>query len=119
VQRVIEDIRRQDRKLACFIAETVLSCGGQIVPPEGYLQAVYGYYYRSLRSVLWWRQFGWTYLFTHPPRHVRRAGGVCIADEVQTGLGRVGSHFWAFETQGVVPDIVTMGKPIGTVSRHQ
>lgn len=87
VQRVIEDIRRQDRKLACFIAETVLSCGGQIVPPEGYLQAVYG--------------------------HVRRAGGVCIADEVQTGLGRVGSHFWAFETQGVVPDIVTMGKPIG------
>lgn len=41
---------------------------------------------------------------------------MCIADEVQTGLGRVGSHFWAFETQGVVPDIVTMGKPIGTVS---
>lgn len=54
VQRVIEDIRRQDRKLACFIAETVLSCGGQIVPPEGYLQAVYGYYYRSLRSALWY-----------------------------------------------------------------
>ena len=45
--------------------------------------------------------------------HVRAAGGVCVADEVQTGLGRVGSHVWAFETQGVVPDIVTMGKPIG------
>src|SRR5262249_16014319 len=46
-------------------------------------------------------------------RHVRAAGGVCIADEVQVGFGRVGTHFWGFETQGVVPDIVTMGKPIG------
>src|SRR5687768_6220442 len=41
--------------------------------------------------------------------HVRKAGGVCIVDEVQVGFGRVGSHFWGFETQGVVPDIVTMG----------
>ena len=45
--------------------------------------------------------------------HARAAGGVCIADEVQVGFGRVGSHFWGFETQGVVPDIVTLGKPIG------
>jgi 4-aminobutyrate aminotransferase-like enzyme len=44
---------------------------------------------------------------------IRAAGGVCIADEVQVGFGRVGSHMWAFETQGVVPDIVTLGKPIG------
>ena len=44
---------------------------------------------------------------------VRAAGGVCIADEVQVGFGRVGDHFWAFENQGVVPDIVVMGKPIG------
>jgi 4-aminobutyrate aminotransferase-like enzyme len=44
---------------------------------------------------------------------IRATGGVCIADEVQVGFGRVGSHFWGFETQGVVPDIVTMGKPIG------
>jgi 4-aminobutyrate aminotransferase-like enzyme len=44
---------------------------------------------------------------------VRAAGGLCVADEVQVGFGRVGSHMWAFETQGVVPDIVTMGKPIG------
>jgi 4-aminobutyrate aminotransferase-like enzyme len=44
---------------------------------------------------------------------VRGAGGVCIADEVQTGVGRVGDHWWAFEQQGVVPDIVTMGKPFG------
>ncbi|TGW05931.1 aminotransferase class III-fold pyridoxal phosphate-dependent enzyme, partial [Mesorhizobium sp. M2D.F.Ca.ET.145.01.1.1] len=40
-------------------------------------------------------------------------GGICVADEVQVGFGRVGSHWWAFETQGVTPDIVTMGKPIG------
>lgn len=73
--------------VAGFICESVLSCGGQIVLPDGYLQAAY--------------------------QHVRAAGGVCIADEVQTGFGRAGSHFWAFETQGVVPDIVTMGKPIG------
>jgi 4-aminobutyrate aminotransferase-like enzyme len=44
---------------------------------------------------------------------VRAAGGVCVADEVQVGFGRIGSHWWAFETQDVVPDIVTMGKPIG------
>lgn len=70
-----------------FIAETILSCGGQIEPPAGYLLGAY--------------------------REAREAGAVCIADEVQTGFGRVGSHFWAFETQGVTPDIVTMGKPIG------
>ena len=70
-----------------FLAESVLSCGGQVVLPPGYLAEAY--------------------------RHVRAAGGVCIADEVQVGLGRAGSHLWAFETQGVVPDIVTMGKPIG------
>lgn len=46
-------------------------------------------------------------------KQVSTARGVCIADEVQVGFGRVGSHFWGFETQGVVPDIVTMGKPIG------
>jgi 4-aminobutyrate aminotransferase-like enzyme len=44
---------------------------------------------------------------------VRDAGGVCIADEVQTGYGRIGSHFWAFEKYGVVPDVVVLGKPIG------
>lgn len=44
---------------------------------------------------------------------MRAEGAVCIADEVQTGFGRVGSHMWAFQTQGVVPDMVTLGKPIG------
>ena len=70
-----------------FICESILSCGGQIVPPAGYFKRVYA--------------------------GVRAAGGVCIADEVQVGFGRVGSHFWAFELQGVVPDIVTLGKPMG------
>ncbi|MBK8986144.1 MAG: aminotransferase class III-fold pyridoxal phosphate-dependent enzyme [Chloroflexi bacterium] len=73
--------------LAGFIVESVLGCGGQIVLPQGYLPEAF--------------------------TAVRAAGGVCIADEVQVGFGRVGSHFWGFETQGVVPDIVTMGKPIG------
>jgi 4-aminobutyrate aminotransferase-like enzyme/Ser/Thr protein kinase RdoA (MazF antagonist) len=73
--------------LAGFIAETLPSVGGQIVLPPGYLAAAY--------------------------HHVRAAGGVCIADEVQVGFGRLGTHFWGFETQGVVPDIVVLGKPIG------
>ncbi len=72
---------------AAFLCESILSCGGQIELPPGYLAAAY--------------------------RHAREAGAVCIADEVQVGFGRVGTHFWAFQTQGVVPDIVTMGKPIG------
>ena len=46
-------------------------------------------------------------------RAVKAAGGVCIADEIQTGYGRVGAHFWGFEAYGVVPDIVALGKPIG------
>jgi len=74
-------------KPGAFIAESILSCAGQIILPPGYLAAAY--------------------------KAVRAAGGVCIADEVQVGFGRAGTHFWAFETQGVVPDIVTMGKPIG------
>ena len=53
------------------------------------------------------------YLAEACTQRVRAAGGVCIADEVQTGLGRMGTHFWAFEAQGVVPDIVVMGKPLG------
>jgi 4-aminobutyrate aminotransferase-like enzyme len=79
--------RRRGARPAAFICESLLSCGGQIELPPGYLAAAY--------------------------RHARDAGAVCIADEVQVGFGRVGSRFWAFETQGVVPDIVTMGKPIG------
>ncbi|MCF8224142.1 MAG: aminotransferase class III-fold pyridoxal phosphate-dependent enzyme [Bacteroidales bacterium] len=72
---------------AAFIAETCPSVGGQIIPPGGYLEEVY--------------------------RHVRNAGGLCIADEVQTAFGRMGSSFYAYEEQEVVPDIVVLGKPIG------
>ena len=75
------------RKPALFFSEGILGTGGQIVPPPGYLAAAYA--------------------------HVRAAGGLCLADEVQVGFGRVGQHMWAFEAQGVVPDIVTLGKPIG------
>lgn len=51
----------------------------------------------------------------HFNRYIRAAGGVFVADEIQTGFGRVGSHFWAFQLQGenFCPDIVTMGKPMG------
>ncbi len=72
---------------ASFIAESISGVGGQVIYPQGYLARAY--------------------------EHVRARGGICIADEVQCGFGRVGRHFWAFEMQGVVPDIVVMGKPIG------
>lgn len=72
---------------AAFIAETIPSVAGQIFLPPGYLKEIHGM--------------------------IRAAGGVVIADEVQVGFGRVGSSMWAFEEHGVVPDIVTMGKPIG------
>jgi 4-aminobutyrate aminotransferase-like enzyme/Ser/Thr protein kinase RdoA (MazF antagonist) len=85
--RVIDDLRARGRELAAFIAESCPSVGGQIMFPAGYLAGVY--------------------------YAVRAAGGVCIADEVQTGLGRIGTHFWGFESQGVVPDLVVMGKPLG------
>ena len=74
-------------KIAGFIAESIQGVGGTVVFPDGYLAHAYG--------------------------HVRAAGGLCIADEVQSGFGRTGTHFWGFETQGVVPDIVTMAKGIG------
>ena len=83
----IAGARADGREIAAFFCESMLGCAGQIVLPDGYLHEAY--------------------------EHVRKAGGVCVADEVQVGFGRVGSHFWAFETQGVVPDIVTLGKPIG------
>lgn len=87
LQMAIQQIHQSGRQVAGFICESILSCGGQIVLPTGYLQRAY--------------------------QLVRAAGGVCIADEVQVGFGRVGRHFWGFELQGVIPDIVTMGKPFG------
>ena len=84
VQEILESY---PQSVCAFICESLLGCGGQIELPPDYLQQVYGM--------------------------VRASGGVCIADEVQVGFGRVGTHFWGFEMQGVVPDIVVLGKPMG------
>jgi 4-aminobutyrate aminotransferase-like enzyme/Ser/Thr protein kinase RdoA (MazF antagonist) len=87
VGTVVDAISAQRRTLCGYIAETCPSVGGQILLPAGFLADVYA--------------------------RVRAAGGLCIADEVQTGFGRIGTHFWAFQAHGVVPDIVVLGKPIG------
>ncbi len=87
VEQILCTMKRTGRGIAAYIAETLPSVAGQIVFPPNYLAEVY--------------------------KHVRAAGAVCIADEVQVGFGRLGTHFWGFETQGVVPDIVVLGKPIG------
>ena len=87
VDPILRELEEKNTHVAGFIAESILSCAGQIVLPENYLKEIY--------------------------QKVRQAGGLCIADEVQVGFGRVGSHFWGFELSGVVPDIVTLGKPIG------
>lgn len=87
VSGAVKCIQEEGRAPAAFICESMLGCGGQIVLPANYLNEAF--------------------------KHVRDAGGVCIVDEVQVGFGRAGSHFWAFETQQVVPDIVTLGKPMG------
>jgi 4-aminobutyrate aminotransferase-like enzyme len=87
LQRAIKAIHQRGAKPAAFFCESVLGCAGQIVLPENYLKNAY--------------------------HHARAAGALCIADEVQVGFGRAGKHFWAFEAQGVVPDIVALGKPIG------
>ena len=74
-------------KVAAFIAEPIQGVGGVVTPPPEYFQIAYD--------------------------AVRQAGGLCIADEVQTGFGRTGEHFWGFEHWGVTPDLVTMAKGIG------
>ncbi|MCF8077188.1 MAG: aminotransferase class III-fold pyridoxal phosphate-dependent enzyme [Desulfotignum sp.] len=87
VREQLDRIHGAGRGIAGFICESIISCGGQIELPDGYLKIAYD--------------------------AVRRARGVCIADEVQVGCGRMGHAFWAFELHDVVPDIVTIGKPIG------
>jgi alanine-glyoxylate transaminase/(R)-3-amino-2-methylpropionate-pyruvate transaminase len=91
-RKYAEDVRNliqfgTSGRVAGFIAESIQGVGGTVVLPDGYLRQVYA--------------------------HVREAGGLCIADEVQPGFGRTGTHYWGFETQDVVPDIVTMAKGIG------
>lgn len=87
VQSLLADSERTGAGVAAFIAESAPSVAGQIMLPPEYLASVY--------------------------RDVRAAGGVCIADEVQTGFGRLGRHFWGFAMQDATPDIVVLGKPIG------
>ena len=87
VRRIITELSKENKAPAAFICETLLGVGGQIPLPPGYLKEVY--------------------------RHVKASGGICVADEVQVGFGRVGEAFWGFELQGVEPDIVVLGKPIG------
>ena len=87
IDRAIGALAERDHLPAGFIAESFPSVGGQIEPPAGYLASVY--------------------------ERVRAAGGLCIADEVQTGLGRLGDAYWGFETQQASPDMVVLGKPLG------
>jgi 4-aminobutyrate aminotransferase-like enzyme len=74
-------------KPAAFVVDTIVSSGGVVSPPQGYLSEV--------------------------AKIMRDAGGLFIADEVQPGFGRIGSHFWGFEKDGIIPDIVSLGKPMG------
>ena len=87
VQPVLEKLDRDGKGLAGFICECVYGNAGGIPLPPGYLKDIYAW--------------------------VRARGGVCIADEVQVGYGRLGHHFWGFEEQGVVPDIITVAKGMG------
>jgi 4-aminobutyrate aminotransferase-like enzyme/Ser/Thr protein kinase RdoA (MazF antagonist) len=87
VQILIDKIHQQNKKVGGFIMEPIISCGGQVELPEGFLKQVY--------------------------QQVQKAGGLCISDEVQTGVGRMGKTFWGFQLHHVIPDIVTIGKPLG------
>ncbi|WP_196140493.1 aminotransferase class III-fold pyridoxal phosphate-dependent enzyme [Aliikangiella sp. G2MR2-5] len=87
VKRAVKEFEESGHPVCAFICESIQGVGGQVIHPPGYLKNAY--------------QF------------VREAGGICIADEVQVGMGRVGSHWWAFQTQDAIPDIVTIGKPLG------
>ncbi len=87
IKNIIESLKKKKKILGGIIIEPIISCGGQIELPEGFLTEVFV--------------------------EVRKAGGLCIVDEVQTGCGRVGSSFWGFNLHNVIPDIVTIGKPLG------
>lgn len=87
VEMKVKELTHSGRAPAAFISETLSGNAGGVELPAGYLKQVY----ESIRSV----------------------GGLCIADEVQVGYGRLGKHFWGFEEHDVVPDIVTMAKAAG------
>ena len=87
LKEILLSIKKQGKQLSAFVVEPIMGCGGQVILPDEFLK-------RSFELV-------------------RDAGGICIADEVQIGFGRVGTDFWGFETAYVEPDIVTMGKSMG------
>ncbi len=87
VQKQIDKVHKKGRGVGAFIIEPIISCGGQIELPEGFLTKAY--------------------------KQIRDVGGLCISDEVQVGCGRVGKTFWGFQLHNVTPDIVTIGKPLG------
>jgi len=82
----VEQMKKVDQKIAAFITESIVGCGGQVPLADGYLPEIFTY--------------------------IKAQAGVCICDEVQTGFGRTGNHFWAFEKHKVEPDIVIIGKPM-------
>jgi len=86
-QQTLDKIYENNRSLSCFFVESILGCGGQIILPPDYLKNIFDL--------------------------VRKKNALCIIDEVQTGFGRVGKDYWAFEEHKVIPDIVTLGKPMG------
>ena len=87
VQKQIDIVHSKGRGVGAFIIEPIISCGGQIELPAGFLAQAY--------------------------QKIRAVGGLCISDEVQVGCGRVGKAFWGFQLHDVIPDIVTIGKPLG------
>ena len=87
IERIVQKLKKENKTISSFISEAILGCGGQIIPPK--------------------------YFFKNSYDLIKKNKGLCIADEVQIGFGRTGSHFWGFETQKVLPDIVTIGKSMG------
>ena len=87
LKNILEQLKKNNKKISAFIVEPIMGCGGQLILPKNFLKEAFDL--------------------------VRATGGICIADEVQIGFGRMGTNFWGFETENVVPDIVTMGKSMG------
>lgn len=87
IEAQIKMLKKKNKKLGGLIIEPIISCGGQVELPKGFLSKAFDL--------------------------VKKEKGICVVDEVQTGCGRVGSHFWGFQLHNVIPDIVTIGKPLG------
>ncbi len=85
-EEAIKLIENSETPIGAFISEPIIGCGGQVPLAKGYLKHVFP--------------------------AIRKHGGVCIDDEVQTGFGRTGDHYWGYEAQEVVPDMVILGKPM-------